>query len=108
MKRRIRRILLTPDFYVLPLLHFNRNYRLLDLSAPEDSLREMSVAVEPQTAADGLSRRPFDPPTDLVVDEELQEDSFIAQIDPDVFQPLVNHRSRPALGTDSPLSLIHI
>ena len=61
------------------------------------------VAGTKLTAADGLSRRPFDPPTDLVVDEELQEDSFIAQIEPDVFQPLLNQRTRYALNTDSQL-----
>jgi len=33
-------------------------------------------------AADGLSRRPYDEPGDLSGDEELQEDSFIAQIQP--------------------------
>ena len=37
------------------------------------------------TAADGLSRRPYDEPGDLSGDEELQEDSFIAQIQPDIF-----------------------
>jgi len=30
------------------------------------------------TAADSLSRRPYDEPGDLKEDEELQEDSFIA------------------------------
>ena len=58
MKRRIRRILLTPDFYVLPLLYFNGNYRLLDLSAPEDSLREMSVAVGATESTLTVERNP--------------------------------------------------
>ena len=47
------------------------------------------------TAADGLSRRPLESPIDLEVDEELQQDSFIAQIDPDIFQPVANDRQRP-------------
>ena len=37
---------------------------------------------------------------DLEVDEELQEDSFIAQMDPDIFQPPTNHRSCSALDAD--------
>jgi len=37
------------------------------------------------TAADGLSRRPYDVSTNLDEDEELQENSFIAQIDPNIF-----------------------
>ena len=43
------------------------------------------------TAADGLSRRPYDEPVDLYEDEELQEDSFIAQVDPDVFDSVTNN-----------------
>ena len=52
------------------------------------------VAGTKLTAADGLSRRPVESPIDLEVDEELQEDSFIAQIDPDIFQPVANDRPR--------------
>jgi len=37
------------------------------------------------TAADSLSRRPYDVPTNLDEDEELQDYSFIAQIDPTIF-----------------------
>jgi len=58
MRRRSRRILLTPDFYVLPLLHFNGNYRLLDLSAPEDCLREMSVSVGATESTSTVERNP--------------------------------------------------
>ena len=44
-KRRIRRILTTPDFYVLPLLHFHGNYRLLEFTEPDESSRELTVSV---------------------------------------------------------------
>ena len=37
------------------------------------------------TAADGLSRRTYDEPQDLSDDKELQEDSFIAEVDSDIF-----------------------
>ena len=37
------------------------------------------------TAADGLSRRTYDDPQDLSDDKELQEDSFIAEVDSDIF-----------------------
>jgi len=43
------------------------------------------------TAADGLSRRPYDEPDDLEEDEELQEDSFIVQMDPDVFDSVTDN-----------------
>jgi len=42
------------------------------------------------TAAYGLSRRPYDEPTNLEEDEELQEDSFITAIDPDIFDFGIN------------------
>ena len=58
------------------------------------------VAGTKLTAAGGLSRRPFDPPIDLEVDDELQEDSFIAQIDRDVFRPSPGDKSRPAPRKD--------
>ena len=38
-KRRIRRILTTPDFYVLPLLHFHGNYRFLEFTEPDECSR---------------------------------------------------------------------
>jgi len=41
-KRRIRKIIRHQDFYALPLLEFNGNFRLLDL-ATDESLRERSV-----------------------------------------------------------------
>jgi len=41
-KRRIRKIIKHQDFYVLPLLEFNGNFRLLDL-ATDESLRERSM-----------------------------------------------------------------
>jgi len=47
------------------------------------------------TAADGLSRRPYDEPGDLSGDEELQEDSFIAQIQPGIFDYAPNNDRRP-------------
>jgi len=43
------------------------------------------------TAADGLSRRPYDDPGDLKEDEELQEDSFIAYLDPDIFDSVTDN-----------------
>jgi len=43
------------------------------------------------TAADGLSRRPYDELGDLTEDEELQEDSFIAQTDPDIFDSVTDN-----------------
>jgi len=46
------------------------------------------VAGSKLTAADGLSRRPYEIPTNLEDDEELQEDSFIAHIEPDIFDPV--------------------
>ena len=52
------------------------------------------VAGTKLTAADGLSRRPYDPPTDLDADEELQEDSFIAQVDPNIFEPVTTDKIR--------------
>ena len=48
------------------------------------------------TAADGLSHRPYDEPANLEQDEKLQEDSFIAGIEPDIFDSVTD------------LSLIHI
>ena len=54
-KRRIRRILTTPDFYVLPLLHFRENYRLLEFTEPDESPRELTVSVghtEPNLTAE--------------------------------------------------------
>jgi len=47
------------------------------------------------TAADGLSRRPYDEPGDLSWDKELHEDSFIAQIQPDIFASTQNNGRRP-------------
>ena len=47
------------------------------------------------TAADGLSRRPHDEPGDLSGDEELQDDSFIAQIQPAIFDSTPNIGRRP-------------
>ena len=38
------------------------------------------------TAADGISRRPFPEPTMTDDDDELAEDSFIMQIESDVFE----------------------
>jgi len=43
------------------------------------------------TAADGLSRRPYDDPGDLKEDEELQEDIFIAYLDPDIFDSVTDN-----------------
>ena len=43
------------------------------------------VAGSKLTAADGLSRRPDDEPTNLEDDDELQEDSFIAHVEPNIF-----------------------
>jgi len=43
-QRRIRKILLNQDFYVLPLVEYNQNFRLLDLSTDETP-RERSVIV---------------------------------------------------------------
>ena len=43
------------------------------------------------TAADGLSRRPYDEPTNLEEDEELQEDTFIAGIEPDIFDSVTDN-----------------
>ena len=43
------------------------------------------------TAADGLSRRLYDEPDNLGHDEELQEDSFIVQMDPDVFDSVTDN-----------------
>jgi len=42
------------------------------------------VEAKKLTAADGLSRHPYDEPGDFKEDEELQEDSFIAQVEPSV------------------------
>jgi len=52
------------------------------------------VAGTKLTAADGLSRRPYDTPTDLDADEELQEDSFIAQVNPHIFEPVLTDKIR--------------
>ena len=52
------------------------------------------IAGRKLTAADGLSRRPYEEPVNLEVDEELKEDSFIAQIEPDIFEPLINDMSQ--------------
>ena len=49
------------------------------------------VAGKKLTAADGLSRRPYDEPDNLEDDEELQEDSFIVQINPDVFDSVTDN-----------------
>jgi len=46
------------------------------------------------TAADGLSRRPYVEPDTLEDDEELQEDSFIVQINPDVFDSVADNALR--------------
>jgi len=43
------------------------------------------------TAADGLSRRPYDEPDNLEEDEELQDDSFIVQMDPGVFDSVTDN-----------------
>ena len=43
------------------------------------------------TAADGFSRRSYDEPDNLEDDEELQEDSFIVQINPDVFDSVTDN-----------------
>jgi len=43
------------------------------------------------TAADGLSRRPYDEPDNLEHDEELQEDSCIVQMDPNVFDSVTDN-----------------
>jgi len=43
-RRRIRKILLNQDFYVLPLVEYNQNFRLLDLSTDETP-RDRSVIV---------------------------------------------------------------
>jgi len=43
------------------------------------------------TAADGLNRRPYDEPDNLEDAEELQEDSFIVQINPDVFDSVTDN-----------------
>jgi len=49
------------------------------------------IAGNKLTAANGLSRRPYDEPTNLEDDEELQEDSFIAHIEPDIFDSVSNY-----------------
>ena len=49
------------------------------------------VAGKKLTAADGLSRRPYEEPDNLEDDEELQEDSFIVQINPDVFDSVTDN-----------------
>jgi len=49
------------------------------------------IAGNKLTAADGLSRRPYDEPANLEDDEELQEDSFIAHIEPDIFDSVSNY-----------------
>jgi len=46
------------------------------------------------TAADGLSRHPYDEPGDLTGDEELQEDSFVAQMEPDIFDSMTDNGLR--------------
>jgi len=56
------------------------------------------------TAADGLSRRTYDDPQDLSDDEELQEDSFIAQIDSDIFGSVTDN----ALKLDRQMSQWHV
>jgi len=47
--------------------------------------------------------RPFDSLIDLEVDEELQEDNFIAQINQDIFQPVANDKPRPIPRKNSQL-----
>ena len=56
-----------------------------------DNFTVEHVAGKKLTAADGLSRRPYDEPDNLEDDEELQEDSFIAQINPDVFDSVTDN-----------------
>ena len=56
------------------------------------------------TAADGLSRRPYDTPTNLEADEELQEDSFIAQLDPDIFESVSRNKTRAMRCNLQPLT----
>jgi len=46
------------------------------------------------TAADGLSRRPYDEPIGSEDDEELAEDSFIAHISPDLFEPSIRTKEK--------------
>jgi len=47
------------------------------------------------TAADGLSRRGYpDPPSSLDENDDLAEDCFIANIDPDVFDAVAEHESK--------------
>jgi len=53
------------------------------------------IAGNKLTAAYGLSRHLYDEPTNLENDEELQEDSFIAHIDPNIFEPEINDKLHP-------------
>jgi len=62
------------------------------------------VAGKKLTAADGLSRRPYDEPDNLEDDEELQEDSFIVQINPDVFDSVTDN----ALAVDKTKRQWHV
>ena len=59
------------------------------------SLRSNTCREKKLTAADGLSRRPYEVPIELEIDEELKEDSFIAQIEPDIFEPTNKIKPRP-------------
>ena len=71
--------------------HISLKYRYLQCLkvSAHNRLARWALALEPYkfaiehegkklTAADSLSRRPYDEPGDLKEDEELQEDSFIA------------------------------
>ena len=46
------------------------------------------------TAADGLNRRPFEKPTDSEDDDELAEDSFIDQINLDIFVTIIRRENK--------------
>jgi len=56
------------------------------------------------TAADGLSRSPYDEPDNIEDDEKLQEDSFIVQINPDVFDSVTDN----ALAVDKTTRQWHV
>ena len=58
---------------------------------PTNQFTVEHIAGNKLTAADGLSRRPYDEPANLEDDEELQEDSFIAHIEPDIFDSVSNY-----------------
>ena len=91
--------------------HISLKYRESLKVSAHNRLGRWSLALQPYkftvehvsgsklTAADGLSRRPYDTPVNLDGDEETQEDSFIAQIDADIFESTVNSKLRPPKRT---------